>query len=122
MQGMLYPTSYIKSKHLGTKCALLTAGRFSGHVSPEAAEGGTIALLEEGDIIRIDIPERSINVLLADDELAARRKKMEAHGRDAYTPTKRKRKVSAALQAHAALTTSADRGAVRDIRQVQDSR
>ncbi len=114
MQEMLYPTSYIKSKHLGTKCALLTDGRFSGHVSPEAAEGGAIALLEEGDIIRIDIPERSINVLLADDELAARRKKMEARGRDAYTPTERK--VSAALQAYAALTTSADRGAVRDIR------
>ena len=128
MQEMLYPTSYIKSKHLGTKCALLTDGRFSGgtsglsigHVSPEAAEGRAIALVEEGDIIQINIPERSINVLLSDDELAARRKKMEARGRDAYTPTKRK--VSAALQAYAALTTSADRGAVRDIRQVQGGR
>ena len=124
---MLYPTSYIKSKHLGTKCALLTDGRFSGgtsglsigHVSPEAAEGGAIALLEEGDIIQIDIPKRSINVLLPDGELTARRNKMEARGKDAWTPTKRKRKVSAALQAYAALTTSADRGAVRDIRQVQ---
>ena len=127
MQEMLYPTSYIKSKHLGTKCALLTDGRFSGgtsglsigHVSPEAAEGGAIALLEEGDIIQIDIPKRSINVLLPDGELTARRNKMEARGKDAWTPTKRKRKVSAALQAYAALTTSADRGAVRDIRQVQ---
>ena len=130
MQKMLYPTSYIKSKHLGTKCALLTDGRFSGgtsglsigHVSPEAAEGRAIALVEEGDIIQINISERSINVLLSDDELAARRKKMEARGRDAYTPTNRKRKVSAALQAYAALTTSADRGAVRDIRQVQGGR
>ncbi len=127
MQEMLYPTSYIKSKHLGTKCALLTDGRFSGgtsglsigHVSPEAAEGGAIALLEEGDIIQIDIPKRSINVLLPDGELTARRNKMEARGKDAWTPTKRRRKVSAALQAYAALTTSADRGAVRDIRQVQ---
>ena len=88
------------------------SGLSIGHVSPEAAEGGAIALLEEGGIIRIDIPERSINVLLSDDELAARRKKMEARGRDAYTPTERKRKVSAALQAYAALTTSADRDAI----------
>ncbi len=130
MQEMLYPTSYIKSKHLGTKCALLTDGRFSGgtsglsigHISPEAAEGGAIALLKEGDIIRIDIPKRSINVLLSDHELAARRSRMEARGRAAWTPTRRKRKVSAALQAYAALTTSADRGAVRDIRQVQAGR
>ena len=125
MQEMLYPTSYIKSKHLGTKCALLTDGRFSGgtsglsigHVSPEAAEGGAIALLEEGDRIRIDIPNRSVNVLLSDEELAERRKKMEARGRDAYMPRTRRRHVSAALQAYAALTTSAARGAVRDVSQ-----
>lgn len=125
MQEMLYPTSYIKSKHLGTKCALLTDGRFSGgtsglsigHVSPEAAEGGAIALLEDGDRIRIDIPNRSVNVLLSDEELAERRKKMEARGRDAYMPRTRRRHVSAALQAYAALTTSAARGAVRDVSQ-----
>ena len=127
MQEMLYPTSYIKSKHLGTKCALLTDGRFSGgtsglsigHVSPEAAEGGAIALLEDGDRIRIDIPNRSVNVLLSDEELAERRKKMEARGRDAYLPRTRRRHVSAALQAYAALTTSAARGAVRDVSQAQ---
>ena len=125
MQEMLYPTSYIKSKHLGTKCALLTDGRFSGgtsglsigHVSPEAAEGGAIALLEEGDRIRIDIPNRSVNVLLSDEELAERRKKMEAGSHDAYMPRTRRRHVSAALQAYAALTTSAARGAVRDVSQ-----
>ncbi len=126
MQEMLYPTSYIKSKHLGDKCALVTDGRFSGgtsglsigHVSPEAAEGGVIALVEEGDIIKIDIPQRSINVLLSTDELAERRKKMEAKGTDAYKPLGRKRPVSAALRAYAALTTSAARGAVRDVTQV----
>ena len=125
MQEMLYPTSYIKSKHLGTKCALVTDGRFSGgtsglsigHVSPEAAEGGVIALVEDGDIIKIDIPQRSINVLLSEEELAARRKKMEAKGTDAYKPFGRTRPVSAALQAYAALTTSAARGAVRDVTQ-----
>ena len=129
MQEMLYPTSYIKSKHLGTKCALLTDGRFSGgtsglsigHVSPEAAEGGTIALLEDGDRIRIDIPNRSVNVLLSDEDLAERRKKMEARGRDAYRPRTRRRHVSAALQAYAALTTSAARGAVRDVTQAHSS-
>ena len=129
MQEMLYPTSYIKSKHLGTKCALLTDGRFSGgtsglsigHVSPEAAEGGAIALLEDGDRIRIDIPNRSIDVLLSDEELAERRKKMEAGGRDAYSPRTRRRHVSAALQAYAALTTSAARGAVRDVSQAHSS-
>ena len=127
MQEMLYPTSYIKSKHLGTKCALLTDGRFSGgtsglsigHVSPEAAEGGAIALIEEGDMIRIDIPKRSINVLLSDDELAKRRQRMEAKGRAAYKPSKRQRQVSAALRSYAALTTSAARGAVRDITQIE---
>ena len=126
MQEMLYPTSYIKSKHLGDKCALVTDGRFSGgtsglsigHVSPEAAEGGVIALVEDGDIIKIDIPQRSINLLLSEDELAERRKKMEAKGTDAYKPLGRKRPVSAALRAYAALTTSAARGAVRDVTQV----
>ena len=129
MQEMLYPTSYIKSKHLGTKCALLTDGRFSGgtsglsigHVSPEAAEGGAIALLEDGDRIRIDIPDRSIEVLLSDEELAERRRRVEAKGRDAYSPRTRRRHVSAALQAYAALTTSAARGAVRDVSQTHSS-
>ena len=129
MQEMLYPTSYIKSKHLGTKCALLTDGRFSGgtsglsigHVSPEAAEGGAIALLEDGDRIRIDIPDRSIDVLLSDEELAERRRRVEAKGRDAYSPRTRRRHVSAALQAYAALTTSAARGAVRDVDQAHSS-
>jgi dihydroxy-acid dehydratase len=127
MQEMLYPTSYIKSKHLGAKCALLTDGRFSGgtsglsigHVSPEAAEGGAIALIEEGDVIRIDIPKRSIDVLLSDEELAKRRQRMEAKGKNAYKPAKRQRQVSAALRSYAALTTSAARGAVRDISQVE---
>lgn len=127
MQEMLYPTSYIKSKHLGTKCALLTDGRFSGgtsglsigHVSPEAAEGGEIALLEEGDMIHIDIPQRSINVLLSDEELAKRRQRMEAKGKNAYKPAKRQRQVSVALRSYAALTTSAARGAVRDISQIE---
>lgn len=130
MQEMLYPTSYIKSKQLGTKCALLTDGRFSGgtsglsigHVSPEAAEGGAIALLEEGDRIRIDIPNRTINVLVSDEVLAERRRRMEAKGADAYKPLKRQRPVSAALRAYAALTTSAARGAVRDVTQVERSR
>jgi dihydroxy-acid dehydratase len=130
MQEMLYPTSYIKSKQLGTKCALLTDGRFSGgtsglsigHVSPEAAEGGAIALIEEGDLIRIDIPNRSINVLVSDEVLAERRKRMEAKGADAYKPLKRQRPVSAALRAYAAMTTSAARGAVRDVTQVERKR
>ncbi|MSQ46891.1 MAG: dihydroxy-acid dehydratase [Deltaproteobacteria bacterium] len=130
MQEMLYPTSYIKSKHLGTKCALLTDGRFSGgtsglsigHVSPEAAEGGNIALLEEGDRIRIDIPNRSINVLLSDEVLAERRKKMEAKGAKAYKPVNRDRPVSVALRAYAAMTTSAAYGAVRDVSQVERKR
>jgi dihydroxy-acid dehydratase len=127
MQEMLYPTSYIKAKQLGAKCALLTDGRFSGgtsglsigHVSPEAAEGGAIALIEEGDMIRIDIPNRSINVLVSDEVLADRRKRMEAKGTDAYKPLKRQRPVSAALRSYAALTTSAARGAVRDVTQVE---
>ena len=127
MQEMLYPTSYIKSKGLGKACALLTDGRFSGgtsglsigHVSPEAAAGGAIGLVEHGDKIRIDIPNRSIDVLLSDEELAARREKMEAKGKDAWKPAEsRPRKVSAALKAYAKLATSADKGAVRDLSQL----
>jgi dihydroxy-acid dehydratase len=122
MQEMLYPTSYIKSKGLGKVCALITDGRFSGgtsglsigHVSPEAAEGGAIALIEEGDIIDIDIPARKIAVRVSDAVLAERRKVMEAKGAAGWKPTvARHRKVSTALRAYAALTTSAARGAVR---------
>jgi dihydroxy-acid dehydratase len=122
MQEMLYPTSYIKSKGLGKACALVTDGRFSGgtsglsigHVSPEAAEGGLIGLVEEGDRIEIDIPGRRIHLAVADDVLAARREAMIAKGDKAWRPAARKRKVSTALKAYAALTTSAARGAVRD--------
>ena len=125
MQEMLYPTSYLKSKGLGKACALITDGRFSGgtaglsigHVSPEAAEGGAIGLVEEGDTIEIDIPNRILRVAVSDEELAARRARMEAKGKDAWTP-KRERHVSAALQAYAAMTTSAARGAVRDVSQL----
>ncbi len=128
MQEMLYPTSYLKSKGLGKDCALLTDGRFSGgtsglsigHASPEAAEGGNIGLVQEGDTIEIDIPNRTINLAITDDEMDARRAAMEAKGADAWKPTeKRTRVVSKALQAYAALTTSAARGAVRDVSQVQ---
>ena len=123
MQEMLYPTSYLKSKGLGKLCALVTDGRFSGgtsglsigHVSPEAAEGGTIGLVEPGDIIAIDIPKRTIRLNVPDDELARRRTSMEALGKAAWKPKTRNRKVSAALRAYAALTTSAARGAVRVI-------
>ncbi|TPE50922.1 dihydroxy-acid dehydratase [Maribrevibacterium harenarium] len=127
MQEMLYPTSYIKSKGLGKACALLTDGRFSGgtsglsigHVSPEAAAGGAIGLVENGDRILIDIPNRSINVLLSDEELAARRAAMEAKGADAWKPAKeRPRKVSPALKVYAHFATSADKGAVRDLDQL----
>ena len=122
MQEMLYPTSYIKSRHLGKECALITDGRFSGgtsglsigHISPEAARGGNVGLLRDGDIIDINIPERSINVLLSDEELAARRAEEEAKGKDAFKPTKRSRVVSKALQAYASMVTSADRGGVRE--------
>lgn len=121
MQEMLYPTSYIKSMHLGKECALLTDGRFSGgtsglsigHISPEAAAGGNIGLVRDGDIIDIDIPARSISVRLNDDELAARRKEEEAFGKDAFTPRGRDRHVSRALKAYAANVTSADKGGVR---------
>ena len=127
MQEMLYPTSYIKSKGLGKACALFTDGRFSGgssglvigHASPEAAEGGAIGLVEEGDFIDIDIPERTINLRVTDAELAARRAAMEAKGDAAWLPVNRERYVSQALQAYAALTTSADRGAVRDLSQLK---
>ncbi len=127
MQEMLYPTSYLKSKGLGKACALVTDGRFSGgtsglsigHVSPEAAEGGAIALVEEGDLIEIDIPNRSIRVVLSDAQLAERRAAMEAHGAGAWQPANRDRVVSQALQAYAALTTSAARGAVRDVSQLR---
>ncbi|MBJ9696920.1 dihydroxy-acid dehydratase [Burkholderia cenocepacia] len=124
MQEMLYPTSYLKSKGLAKQCALITDGRFSGgssglsigHVSPEAAEGGEIGLLENGDTIEIDIPNRSINVLVSDDELRRRRAAMEARGEQAWQPEKRQRRVSAALRAYAAMTTSAARGAVRIVK------
>ncbi len=126
MQEMLYPTSYIKSKGLGKACALFTDGRFSGgssglvigHASPEAAEGGAIGLVEEGDMIDIDIPARTINLRVTPDTLAQRRAAMEARGADAWKPVNRERYVSQALQAYAALTTSADRGAVRDLSQL----
>ncbi len=123
MQEMLYPTSYIKSKKLGKECALITDGRFSGgtsglsigHISPEAASGGNIGLIEDGDIIDIDIPNRTINVRLSDEELAARRAKELARGADAFTPKDRNRVVSKALKAYASMVSSADKGAVRMI-------
>ncbi|MDR2026596.1 MAG: dihydroxy-acid dehydratase, partial [Prevotellaceae bacterium] len=121
MQEMLYPTSYIKSRHLGKECALITDGRFSGgtsglsigHISPEAAAGGNIALVRDGDIIEIDIPGRSINVILSDAELQQRRTEEENRGKDAFTPPLRKREVSKSLKAYAGMVSSADRGAVR---------
>jgi dihydroxy-acid dehydratase len=127
MQEMLYPTSYLKSKGLGKLCALITDGRFSGgtsglsigHVSPEAAAGGPIALVEEGDRIEIDIPNRSIRLAVSDEELARRQAAMEARGKKAWQPAARNRIVSAALRAYAALTTSAATGAVRDVSQVE---
>jgi len=126
MQEMLYPTSYLKSKGLGKVCALITDGRFSGgtsglsigHCSPEAAEGGAIGLVEEGDIIEIDIPHRSIRVVLEDAVLAERRQAMQARGEQAWKPVDRQRPVSQALRAYAALTTSAAHGAVRDLSQI----
>jgi len=127
MQEMLYPTSYLKSKGLGKVCALITDGRFSGgtsglsigHVSPEAAEGGLIGLVEEGDSIEIDIPNRSIRVVVSDEEMAVRRAAMEARGAQAWKPVNRDRLVSPALRAYAAMTTSAAFGAVRDVTQVE---
>jgi dihydroxy-acid dehydratase len=127
MQEMLYPTSYLKSKGLGKVCALITDGRFSGgssglcigHISPEAAEGGSLALVEEGDTIEIDIPGRVLRVALSESELAGRRKAVEFKGAAVWKPAVRQRKISKALQAYAALATSAARGAVRDVTQIQ---
>lgn len=122
MQEMLYPTSYIKSKHLGKECALITDGRFSGgtsglsigHISPEAAAGGNVGLIRNGDIVEIDIPNRTINVKVDDETFAARRAEEEARGKDAFTPHHRDRIVSKALNAYASMVTSADRGGVRE--------
>jgi len=128
MQEMLYPTTYLKSMGLGKECALITDGRFSGgtsglsigHASPEAAEGGAIGLVQEGDSIEIDIPNRSINFMISNDEMKSRREAMDAKGKAAWKPEKpRKRKVSTALRAYAALATSADKGAVRNVEQVE---
>jgi len=127
MQEMLYPTSYLKSKGLGKSCALITDGRFSGgtsglsigHVSPEAAEGGAIGLVEQGDTVEIDIPNRVVRVALSDDELETRRQAMNDKGTAAWKPGKRQRTVSSALKAYAAMTTSASRGAVRDVSQLE---
>jgi dihydroxy-acid dehydratase len=127
MQEMLYPTSYLKSKGLGKECALLTDGRFSGgtsglsigHASPEAAEGGAIGLVEEGDTIEIDIPNRTIHLAVSDEIMAHRRAAMEARGKDAWKPQARERHVSPALRAYAAMSTSAARGAVRDVSQIE---
>jgi dihydroxy-acid dehydratase len=126
MQEMLYPTSYIKSKGLGKACALLTDGRFSGgtsglsigHCSPEAAAGGAIGLVRNGDRIRIDIPNRTIDVLLSAEELAKRRAEQDTKGWKPALP--RPRKVSAALKAYAKLVMSADKGAVRDLSLLED--
>jgi dihydroxy-acid dehydratase len=126
---MLYPTSYLKSKGLGKACALITDGRFSGgtsglsigHVSPEAAEGGLIALVEDGDRIEIDIPKRSIRLAVTDDVLAARKAAMDAKGKAGWKPAKpRPRQVSQALRAYAAFATSAAKGAVRSLERFED--
>jgi dihydroxy-acid dehydratase len=127
MQEMLYPTSYLKSKGLGKACALITDGRFSGgtsglsigHVSPEAAEGGLIALIEDGDRIEIDIPNRSLHLAVPEAVLTERRATRQTNGATVWKPRFRNRNVSPALQAYAAFTTSAARGAVRDIAQRQ---
>ncbi|MCK5921489.1 MAG: dihydroxy-acid dehydratase, partial [Methylococcales bacterium] len=127
MQEMLYPTSYLKSKGLGKACALITDGRFSGgtsglsigHVSPEAAEGGAIGLVEAGDTIEIDIPGRSINLSVSEDELGQRRAAMDKKGASAWQPHNRDRQVSQALRAYAVMATSASRGAVRDVSQLE---
>ena len=128
MQEMLYPTSYLKSKGLGKVCALLTDGRFSGgtsglsigHASPEAAEGGEIGLVNEDDMVEIDIPNRTINLAISEEEMEQRRQDMLARGKGAWKPLEhRERKVTPALRAYAALTTSADKGAVRNVAQVE---
>ncbi|WP_457577916.1 dihydroxy-acid dehydratase [Desulfomarina sp.] len=121
MQEMLYPTSYLKSIHLGAECALITDGRFSGgtsglsigHVSPEAAAGGAIALIEDGDTIEIDIPARTINLAVSEEELKKRREREEARGSNAFSPTDRDRPISTALKTYALFASSADKGAVR---------
>jgi dihydroxy-acid dehydratase len=121
MQEMLYPTSYLKSKGLDKKCALLTDGRFSGgtsglsigHVSPEAAAGGEIALIRTGDLIEINIINRSINVIISDNELLMRQEQESAREKEAYKPKDRRRIIPASLKAYAATVSSADRGAVR---------
>ena len=121
MQEMLYPTSYIKSKHLGKQCALITDGRFSGgtsglsigHISPEAAAGGNIGLVRTGDVIDINIPNRSINVEISNEEMTKRREEELARGKAAFTPINRDRKISKALRAYASMVTSADKGGVR---------
>lgn len=123
MQEMLYPTSYLKSMGLGKSCALITDGRFSGgtsglsigHVSPEAANGGVIALIKNGDMIKIDIPAREISVTLSEEEIDERRAEMEAKGSRAYKPENRNRQISTALKTYALLASSADKGGVRDI-------
>jgi dihydroxy-acid dehydratase len=128
MQEMLYPTSYLKSKGMGKECALLTDGRFSGgtsglsigHASPEAAEGGAIGLVTEGDTIEIDIPNRRIHLDITAEDLAKRRATMEAKGDKAWKPVNRQRSVSAALRVYAAMATSADKGAVRDLSRLGD--
>ena len=130
MQEMLYPTSYIKAKHLGKACALITDGRFSGgtsglsigHISPEAAEGGAIGLIAEGDIIAINIHERTLNVKLSAEELAERRRQMDAKGDDAWQPGHRPRIISQALEAYSLAVTSAAKGAVRDLSQLRPAR
>ena len=123
MQEMLAPTSYIMGQGLGDSVALITDGRFSGgtrgacigHVSPEAASGGAIGLIEEGDPIEIDIPNRSLKIAISDEELAKRRTQMEAKGAKAWKPLTRDRQVTPALKFYAKMTTSADKGAVRDL-------
>jgi dihydroxy-acid dehydratase len=123
MQEMLYPTSYIKSRHLGKACALITDGRFSGgtsglsigHISPEAAAGGNIGLVKDNDIIEIHIPERTINVLVSDEELEGRRREEQQRGAKAFTPPSRERLISKSLKAYASMVSSADKGAVRII-------
>ncbi len=128
MQEMLYPTSYLKSMALDKDCALITDGRFSGgtsglsigHVSPEAASGGAIALVEDGDQVMIDIPNRGINLALSEEQLAERRAQQEARGKQAYKPLARERVVTPALKAYALLATSADKGAVRDLQKLEE--
>ena len=123
MQEMLYPTSYIKSKGLGKVCALITDGRFSGgtsglsigHVSPEAASGGNLALIKDGDMIEINIPDRKLNVLISVDELKSRQKAEKNRGEKAFTPKTRQRDISKALRVYAKMVTSADTGAVREV-------